>query len=68
MFEGKSRLNESSQGFSAPLSHSGVWVLTDLQDTDHRRQMQTHIHDISFNAEAVKGCVSQQCLQWVDVK
>lgn len=55
MFEGESSFNESGQCFGAPLSHSGVRVLTDLQDTDHRRQMQAHIHDNSFNAEAVQG-------------
>lgn len=36
VFEGESSFNESGQCFGAPLSHSGVRVLTDLQDTDHR--------------------------------
>lgn len=68
MFEGESSFNESGQCLGAPLSHSGVWMLTNLQDMDHRREMQAHIRDNSFNAEAVQGFVSQQCLQWVYLK
>lgn len=58
VFVGEASLNQRRQCFGPPLSHPGVRVLADLQDTSHNPQMHTQMHSDNCEAEAVQSCDS----------